>query len=232
MIYPLNTKKFYSLWLVCILGALCVLPYAAVLTSTAITLNLVLVVLAQAAVLYGFILFFGIRLSEKLDFKIIPDHPFVLLSIASGAAIGLLMVLLDRWLFQINLSLLLNYAKEISVWQAVLASFYGALNEEVLVRLFLVSFFAWAITRVLKLKKSTSIIFSILLCALLFGVGHLPMLYKILGTPSNLDILRILFLNGIGGIVFGLLYWRYGLLSAILSHFVADLVIQLSLKIW
>jgi membrane protease YdiL (CAAX protease family) len=39
-------------------------------------------------------------------------------------------------------------------------------------------------------------------------------------------IVRALLLNGIGGIVFGWLYWKRGLLAAMLAHFSADVVLH------
>ena len=39
-------------------------------------------------------------------------------------------------------------------------------------------------------------------------------------------IVRALVLNGIGGIVFGWLYWKRGLLAAVLAHFSADVVLH------
>ncbi|MCA9910883.1 MAG: CPBP family intramembrane metalloprotease, partial [Anaerolineae bacterium] len=35
-----------------------------------------------------------------------------------------------------------------------------------------------------------------------------------------------LVLNGVGGVVFGWLYWRYGLEWAMIAHFAADMIIQ------
>ena len=45
-------------------------------------------------------------------------------------------------------------------------------------------------------------------------------------TP--LLIARALVLNGIGGIVFGWLYWKRGLLAAMLAHFSADIVLHVA----
>ena len=54
--------------------------------------------------------------------------------------------------------------------------------------------------------------------ALLFGAGHLPTTATLMPlTP--LVITRALLLNGLGGIVFGWLYWKRGLLAAMLAHF-------------
>jgi len=67
-----------------------------------------------------------------------------------------------------------------------------------------------------------------LLVALLFGIGHLPAAFK-LASPSAFEIFRVLFLNGIAGIVFGWLYWSRGLWTAIAAHVVTDLVIHVFL---
>ena len=66
---------------------------------------------------------------------------------------------------------------------------------------------------------------AIVITALLFGAGHLPTTAAMLPlTP--LVIARALLLNGIGGIVFGWLYWKRGLLAAMLAHFSADVVLH------
>ena len=52
------------------------------------------------------------------------------------------------------------------------------------------------------------------------------MLYKIAENPNSWDFARVISLNGIAGVEFGLLYWKYGLVASILSHYIADLVIH------
>ena len=64
--------------------------------------------------------------------------------------------------------------------------------------------------------------------AIIFGLGHLPAALK-LTNPSAFEIFRVLFLNGIAGIVFGWLYWSRGLWTAMLAHFVTDLMIHVFL---
>ncbi len=39
-------------------------------------------------------------------------------------------------------------------------------------------------------------------------------------------VARALVLNGVGGVVFGWLYWRRGLLAAMVAHFSADVVLH------
>ena len=66
---------------------------------------------------------------------------------------------------------------------------------------------------------------AILLATLLFGLGHLPATKSI--TPlTPMLIVRAITLNGIAGIGFGWLYWRYGLEAAMLSHFSADILLH------
>ena len=66
---------------------------------------------------------------------------------------------------------------------------------------------------------------AIVVTALVFGIGHLPATAAVLPlTP--LVVARALLLNGLGGLLFGWLYWRRGLLAAMLAHFSADVVLH------
>ena len=67
---------------------------------------------------------------------------------------------------------------------------------------------------------------AIVLAAIIFGIGHLPAVLAIT-TPTTLLIARIIILNAIGGIIFGWLYWKKGLESAMISHFSADIVLHI-----
>jgi len=57
------------------------------------------------------------------------------------------------------------------------------------------------------------------------GAGYLPTTAVLLPlTP--LVIARALLLNGIGGMIFGWLYWKRGLLAAMMAHFSTDIVLH------
>ena len=116
-----------------------------------------------------------------------------------------------------------------AAWKGFLASFYGGIAEEILLRLLVMSFFAWLGRFVSKTQegKPTSAVFWIanILAAVLFGLGHLPATATILPlTP--LVVTRAILLNGIGGVIFGWLYWKRGLEAAMVSHFSADIVLH------
>ena len=116
-----------------------------------------------------------------------------------------------------------------AAWKGFFASFYGGIAEEVLLRLLVMSFFVWLGRFVSKTPegKPTSAVFWVanILAAVLFGLGHLPATATFLPlTP--LVITRAILLNGIGGAIFGWLYWKRGLEAAMVAHFSADIVLH------
>ena len=117
-----------------------------------------------------------------------------------------------------------------SVWQGLLASLYGGVDEEILLRLGVMTFLAWLGAKVARTRPGESpgplVIWSAnILAALLFGVGHLPATAAI-APLSGLVVARAIVLNGLAGVAFGWLYWRRGILAAMASHFCADLVLH------
>ena len=61
------------------------------------------------------------------------------------------------------------------------------------------------------------------IAALRLGIGHLPAAMK-LGTLSTFEVSRILIGKTIPGSAFGWLYARNGIYSAMIAHFVTDIV--------
>jgi membrane protease YdiL (CAAX protease family) len=155
--------------------------------------------------------------------------PILMPSIGLGVLAGVLIVLLSIP-FNRLIPELGTFENSIPAWKAFLASFYGGIAEEVLLRLFLVSLFVWI---TFKIKKnadgqpaSVGIWLSIILAAVFFGLGHLPATAQI--TPlTGLVIIRAIVLNGAGGVIFGWLYWKKGLESAMIAHFSADIVLHI-----
>lgn len=115
------------------------------------------------------------------------------------------------------------------LWKRLLASIYGGIDEEILLRLFLMSLLAWLIGLVWHLPNGlpTAGVFWLanVLAAVLFGLGHLPATAAIVKLTPLL-VGRAIVLNGVIGVGVGYLYWRYGLEAAILAHFSADIVLH------
>jgi len=155
---------------------------------------------------------------------------YLLVSILIGLVIGsiiLLVVLLDTSLPVIKNLIVPEQTNTSNWWQGLLASFYGGIAEEILLRQFAVSLLVWIAAHLLKQDQPESIIywFAIVAAAVLFGIGHLPAAAQII--PLNFAAAtHIIGLNTIGGVAFGAVFWRWGLEHAMLTHFTADLVLH------
>ncbi len=152
-------------------------------------------------------------------------------SIFIGVVIGIGITLIDLLAFH-PFSPQLQELTVPPPWQGFLASFYGGIIEEVLSRLFFATLIIWVLKMIFsRNKKETPQSFywaGILMAALFFAVSHLPALELSIGlTP--LTVFRTLLLNAIPGTIFGWLFWKYGLESAIISHFSADIVLHVIL---
>jgi len=163
------------------------------------------------------------------------------ISVSLGVVLGLLIIALDALVFQPALVRALGanaLAGESAVmpeaWKGFLASFYGAINEEILLRLFLMSLVVW-LGRFISRKADGSPTQAVLwtaniVAAVLFGLGHLPATAALVPlTP--LVVTRALVLNGLGGLGFGYLYMKHGLESAMISHFSADIILHVLIAI-
>lgn len=150
-------------------------------------------------------------------------------SILLGLGVGLLIILLDVIVFAPHFPSAFQEVKRPSPWQGFLASFYGGIDEEILLRLFVVSLLAWLISRVWKDEKGKptagGIWLAIIVASVLFGLGHLPATAQ-LAPLTPLIIARAIVLNGVAGLAFGYLYWKRGLESAMLAHFSADILLH------
>lgn len=116
-----------------------------------------------------------------------------------------------------------------ALWKRILASFYGGIDEEILLRLFLLSLLAWLIGFAWHLPDGHPTLGALwvanILAAVVFGLGHLPATAAIVKLTPLL-VVRAIVLNGIIGIATGYLFWQYGLEAAMLAHFSADLVLH------
>ena len=255
---PINWKIFFILLTASVFGILAILPYTLTLqaeTLAKITLPIPLPILlalqvTQNAVMFAIVIFIGLLLAKRiglglpiLEAKLAGESvtarvkTILLPSVLPGILASILIIALDKYIFGPGLVAQLGSAanalnlqtSQPPAWQGLLASFYGGINEEILMRLFLLTLLAWLgkFIRHTPEGQPTLIILwtANILTAILFGLGHLPVTAAIIQlTP--LVIVRAIVLNGLAGLVFGYLYWTRGLESAMLSHFSADIVLH------
>lgn len=98
---------------------------------------------------------------------------------------------------------------------------YGGLTEELLLRWGLMTLLVWLPWRFLGARRASWVWLAILLSAVAFGAGHLPAAGLLIGGLTPLITLWVIGVNALFGILFGFLYWRHGLESAMLAHALA-----------
>jgi hypothetical protein len=105
---------------------------------------------------------------------------------------------------------------------------YGGITEEILMRWGLMSALIWLPWRFLQGRagrpRAAYVAGGIVGAALLFGLGHLPAVVAMGGKLSTAVVAYVVVGNTLPGIVFGVLYWRWGLEAAILAHALAHAV--------
>jgi len=243
-------KEFFILFGISLLGILCILPYISNFQRQIfLKINIPLVLILffqfiQSAFIFGPITWFGIKLSKKVNLgallleSIIRGETWnnirkrfyniLKTSILIGVITSMVIIFFDS-IFNKLLPSTLNDSVNVNpaIWQRFLASFYGAINEEIFSRLFLMSLILWILMKIRKRAEiiSIEIWIAIIISSIMFGIGHLPLASNLISITLPI-VLRILILNGIGGIVFGYLYWKKGLEAAMIAHFSADIILH------
>ena len=143
-----------------------------------------------------------------------------------GAIAGGIIVALDVTLFA-SAQPSSPHAVDGMRWRGLCASFYGGIDEEILLRLLVMTALARLLMLVTRASTLTTPLAAtaIVLATLAFGAGHLPAAAQ-LGPLHALVVVRVLALNAIVGLACGWLYWRRGLEHAMVAHFAGDLVLH------
>jgi membrane protease YdiL (CAAX protease family) len=259
----INWKVFWILWVAAIAATLLLLPYALEVQSSAIDLTklglslpLILAIqILQNGILFAVAIFGGLFFAGRVGLgtpildaltrgEPVTDkvRAILPLSMILGVLSTLIVLGLEFFYFQPTMMKQLGdtatalnlQTSQPAAWKGFLASFYGGIAEEILLRLFVMSFFVWLARFLSKTSdgKPTSAVFWIanILAAVLFGLGHLPTV-ALLVPLTPLILARTILLNGLIGVACGWLYWKRGLESAMVSHFSADLVLHVLLAL-
>jgi membrane protease YdiL (CAAX protease family) len=206
----------------------------------------------ETTILYGVIAALGLWIAGRIGLGLplleswLAGRPewqrlrrYALPAILAGLLVGVVILVIDGLVFAPYLKALLNPSganpspasiPSPPAWQGFLASFYGGITEEILLRLFVLSLLAWIGHLVNRTPEGRPGIWALwaanILAAVLFGLGHLPATVAA-GLPLNgLVITRAILLNGLGGVVWGWFYWTFGLESAMICHFSGDIVLH------
>ncbi len=156
----------------------------------------------------------------------VPAQPIVSMfgtAIILGVLAGVVLLIADILFLPYWPEQIVDTARKTTLWENFLASLYGGINEELLMRLFGFSVLVWLLSFI---SHPNTAIFWIVngVMAVVFGVGHLPALKGLVGKISPVMLTRTLLLNAPIGLICGWLFWTYGIEAAIVAHFSADIV--------
>lgn len=184
-------------------------------------------------IIYGGLGWLGLFLSRKLGFKDIwaPDVSIrqrFLVPMMAGAASGIFMIAADAVLSRLHD---LGPLPHPPFPTSIVASATAGIGEEIVFRLFFISFWVWIISAVIFKNRWQSQVFWAVsvMSALAFAFGHLPSIMMLYGfrdfgamPPALLG--EIILLNGVVAVTCAYYMRKYGFLAAVGVHFWADIV--------
>jgi hypothetical protein len=184
-------------------------------------------------VVYGLLGFLGLVLWRRLGLPEIWEpgvdarQRFLLPGLA-GAALGVLLAMLDLVFSRFNgIGRMIHPPFPTSM----IASLSAGIGEEMIFRLFFISFWTWLVGRVILRGRGLKAVFWVVsvLSAVLFAASHLPSLMFLLNVsdPAALPpvlLLELLLMNGCIGVIAAWLFRRWGFFAPVAVHFWADVV--------
>jgi hypothetical protein len=184
-------------------------------------------------VIYGILGFIGLTLWRKIGFPDIWDERVsnkqrFLIPAIVGALIGVVLIILDLVYSPINgVGQIIHPPFPTSI----VASLSAGIGEEILFRLFFISFWTWLIGKVILRGKGLTIVYWVvaIFSAFAHGASHTPTAMFLFGvnSPALLPpvlLAEIILMNGILSILAAYYFKKFGLFAPIGVHFWADIV--------
>lgn len=194
---------------------------------------LALVNAATMLILYGGLGFIGLKLSQKLGFLELWDYNIsnrqrFLIPAVIGVGLGIFFIIVDVIFSQFHV---LGPLPHPPFPTSLVASITAAIGEEIIFRLFLISFCVWLISHMLLKKRWQDQVFWIatIISALAFSFGHIPSVMLLFGMERIGEIplpllFEIFLLNGALSIFAAYYFRKFGFLAPVGIHFWADVV--------
>lgn len=186
-----------------------------------------------AIILYGGLGAMGLKLSQKLGFadlwdrKVTNKQRFLIPGLV-GLASGIFLIVIDSMIGNLQS---LGHIPHPPFPTSIVASISAGIGEEIMFRLFFISFWTWIISNIILKKRFLNQVFWIItgISAIVFAVGHFPTILILYNVQSIIDIpllfiLEILLLNGTVSILAAYYFRKFGFLAAVGIHFWTDIV--------
>lgn len=212
------------------------LPQGAFLPTQTLPASKPVLALVNAVVmliLYGGLGFIGLKLSQKIGFTDIWDSKIsnkqrFLIPALVGGGIGIFFILADVIFSKFHT---LGPIPHTPFPSSFVASATAGIGEEVIFRLFFISFWVWFISYIILKKRWQNQVFWIvtLFSALAFALGHFPSVMILFGLNTIQEIpfaliSEIILLNGVISFFAAYYFRKYGFLAAVGIHFWTDII--------
>ncbi len=184
-------------------------------------------------IIYGGLGLLGLQLSNKLGFSsiwsdsITNTQRFVQPALI-GIGIGIFFIITDLVISKFNT---IGHLPHPPFPTSLNASIAAGIGEEIIFRLFFVSFWVWLISSILLKGKGQNTIFWIITAfsAVAFSLGHLPSImysfsYTTFAQIPTLLLFEIILLNSVLSFFAAYYFRKFGFLAAVGIHFWTDLV--------
>ena len=188
------------------------------------SLDLVILVSTIQSLIYTIVFgLFGKTLAKKIglwreiSFKQNENIELILCLLVSGIA----FILIDYCIFGQFLAPVKELYLTKPTIECIIASItYGAVTEEILLRLFAMSLIVVIFKRLFKCEENNDkiLIISNIISSIIFAALHLPATYLTFGEINILILFRCFLMNGAFGLLFGRLYRKYGIYYAMIAH--------------
>ncbi|GAB6139065.1 CPBP family glutamic-type intramembrane protease [Halanaerobaculum tunisiense] len=236
--FNLSTKIYFGLVLVlALLSAISIyLPQGNLISQQQLPTSksiLAVVNFSIMLIIYGGLGYIGLRLAKKIGFAEVWDvevsnRERFLIPTLIGVGNGIIFIIVDIIFSKINS---FGYLPHPVFPTSAVASATAGIGEEIVFRLFFISFWVWLISDLLLRKKWETKIFWIvtIFSGIAFTVSHLPSIMFLTGVNSisqlslNL-IIELFIINGLLSVFAAYYFKRYGFLAAVGIHFWADIV--------
>jgi membrane protease YdiL (CAAX protease family) len=186
-------------------------------------------------IIYGGLGMLGLHLSNKLGFPDIwsdnvnNNQRFIKPAII-GIGIGIFFIICDYIFSKFNT---VGHFEHLPFPTSLTTSIIAGIGEEIVFRLFFISFWLWLISSLLLKGKGKTPLFWIIttFSAIAFAIGHLPSVMVSFGFTSMTQIpsmllFEVILLNSVFSFFAAYYFRKYGFLAAVGIHFWTDLVWQ------
>jgi hypothetical protein len=191
---------------------------------------LTLLSLGQSAAILAFVVWAGVALAPVvgLDAPVFvaaitrrPLGPVLRPQLMPGLIAGLLGggFLFGAWRYAPAILAPIQERLNLPLFARVL---YGGITEELFLRWGLMTVLVWLAWTLLQRRRGVPgpghIWLAIVVSALLSGVGHLPAAFVLAGPLESVAVVWVVAVNTAFGLLFGHLFWKHGLESAMIAH--------------